>query len=182
MDKSKEEKSRESFFLEPRTKNPRVFQMDDFHLQSKGDNYHATEQDIREKLAEANKNFKDLTAKIDKMEADAQEKLDKELGKVKRQIEESKTKVVETLALFAALFTFLSLQVNILTEETNIENIIGLILISGGMITFFVLILDIMVKTHDEANSKIMKWRFNSLLAVTVLLIINGILIMILKV
>lgn len=176
------DKSKEDFFLGQRLRNSKLFHEVDSHSsQNKDDSYYANGDDIRELLSEANTNFKDLTAKIDKMEADAQVKLDKELSKVKQQIDESKTKVVETLALFAALFTFLSLQMKALTDQTDIDRIIGLILISGGMVTFFVLILDIMIKTRAEANSKIMKIRFGLLLSISILLIISGILMLTLK-
>lgn len=132
---------------------------------------------INRKLDEANQKFLELEEKIEETKNDTKTRIDKELEVVRQKIDESKTRVVETLGLFVALFTFLSLQVQIFKDERNIDQIIGLVLITGGLITFFVLVLDIMIKNKDDAKG-LLKTRFFLLLIVSLLLVAAGILIM----
>lgn len=135
------------------------------------------EVDINRKLDEANIKFLDLEKKIEKTAKETKIQIDKELLDVRQKIDESKSRIVETLGLFVALFTFLSLQVQIFKDERDVDQVLGLVLITGGLIAFFVLILDIMIKNKDDAKG-FLRTRFFLLLAISLLLVGAGILIM----
>lgn len=179
MDKNKK---RASFLFgsQPKDKSD-GFSWTDTGTPDDEDNYYASFRDLSRKLKEVNEDFEKLTTKIEEVEKETRTKLDNELDKVKGQIVESKTKVVETLALFAALFTFLSLQVQALKEQTSIDRVVGLVLVCGGIVAFFVLILDIIIKTPDDASTKILKIRFISLLIISLLLVGCGIMFLTVK-
>lgn len=140
------------------------------------------ESRLNDKLAEANEKFDQLindTKKelkiIRKSVKTSESEMEDKIVNVSKEIDESKDRVVETLALFAALFTFLSLEVQVFKGEQDPNKLIGLILIAGGLVTFFILILDLMIKSKGESKD-LMKTRFFLLLTMSIFLIIAGIL------
>jgi hypothetical protein len=139
--------------------------------------YSANIEELNNKISEANKHFEELTKELDSFKSSMAKKLDDEIGTVKEQVSESKSRVVESLGLFAALFTFLSLQVQVFKDQASTDNVIGLVLITGGLITFFVLILDIMVKTKEDSKY-FLKVRFFLLLTMSVLLVASGVMLL----
>jgi len=174
-------KSKTDFFNIKREErsNRNVFNLEhkDMHASELKNDYSETDAYINKKLDEANESFTKLENKVEQIERSTKSKIDKELSDLRLRIDESKSRVVETLALFAALFTFLSLQVQIFKEQTDVDQVLGLVLITGGLITFFVLILDLMIKNKDDAKN-FLRIRFFLLLSISVLLIACGILMM----
>ncbi len=136
-------------------------------------------KELNDQLADSKKQIGELIQTTEESFSDMRNKMEKERATVRKQIDESKTKVVETLALFAALFTFLSLQVDVLKGEDDTDKILGLVLITGGLITFFVLILDSMVKTREPVG--FLKKRFVMLYVMSILLVLAGVLMVQLK-
>ena len=157
-------------------------------------NFEAQDRELNEKINQANEKHEKLVKKTEKQfnatkiefekevarmqKQLVEDKLDlkKDVDLVKDQIDASKDRVVETLAVFAALFTFLSLQVQVFKDETNPNKLLGLVLVSGGLITFFVLILDLMIKTKSETQN-FLKTRFYLLFFSSVILIGVGVLL-----
>ncbi|GEM_PF-3709137 len=133
----------------------------------------AIDKELNDKINAANKRFDSIVASTEAELRSVRKTVNDQLKEVTKQIDESKNRVVETLALFAALFTFLSLQVQIFKDERDPDIVIGIVLITGGLITFFVLILDLMIKSKGESNN-LMKTRFFLLFATSILLIIAG--------
>lgn len=136
-----------------------------------------TDRELNRKIEEANAKIEKLVEKTEKSLNQTKGQMETDFKEVKKQIDESKGRVVETLALFAALFTFLSLQVQIFKEERDAGRMIALILITGGIVTFFVLILDLMIKSKNDSES-LQTIRFSLLLAMSMLMIISGVLLM----
>lgn len=138
------------------------------------------EQKLNTKITDAENKIKEtqdqFNKKIQNSEARIQhlnKKLEKDMIEVKKGIDDSKNKTVETLAVFAALFTFLSLQVQILRDSKSVHQLMGFSLVSAGLVTFFVLILDLMIKSKSELYVSFYV-RFGLLMAVSSALIIVG--------
>lgn len=143
--------------------------------------FDATIDELNERIAQSDAHFEEIERKIAAMADETQKKIEGDVSIIKEKIEESKARVFETLALFVALFTFLSLQVQIMKDERNINNIVGLVLISGGLITFFVLILDIMVKSKGGSKDHYV-FRFFLLLVLCLAFIACGLTVLYFKV
>ena len=150
----------------------------DGHIDETGsERYYANLEQINSDIAEANKKI-DKAVKMsqdsaNKLQAKVENQLEKLRGEVRSQVDDSKNRVVETLAVFAALFTFLSLDVQIFKTQTSPNKIIGLILISGGLITFFVIMLDAMIK-HDDDAEKFWQTRFILFYILSIALVVAG--------
>ena len=141
-------------------------------------NFSGTIEDLDKKIDFVNERFDQLKAEMQKVTDDAQKNLKTETDKMSQKVEESKGRVIETLGLFVALFTFLSLQVQIMKDETNIIHITGMLLLSGGMISLFVMLLDLIIHAKDGSEHK-PGLRFTVLFGICILLIGGGIVILI---
>lgn len=141
-------------------------------VETRDESTDATTRAINNRIAEANDKISTINKDIIKSR--------EEIADLKRQITDNKTKQIETLGLFVALFAFLSVQVQIFKEQRDPIVLIGLSLISGGLITFFVLILDLMIRARHEIDSLVYV-RFFLLLTVSLCLSTVGIMLVIIK-
>lgn len=139
------------------------------------DDYKTNIDELNEKIRESNDSYNTIQREIKKLKRDTKKQFKDEMGEIRNKIEQDKNRVVETIGVFAALFTFLSLQVQIMKEEREPIAIIALVLVTGGIITFFVLILDLLVRSRDEVGG-IFLLRFCLLLAMSSLMLICGVL------
>lgn len=71
-----------------------------------------------------------------------------------RDINELKTKVVELLAVFVALFTFVSLDFSLLKAGVHIWVSAALILIAGGLLLSFLLVMHYILRDKDANKEK----------------------------
>lgn len=83
-------------------------------------------------------------------------KLDTIQDKIDNKIENSKIKVIETLGIFVALFTFVSVEFQAFRQMNNLNSIAGMTLIMLGSLSFFVIIMDI-VLNNQFSDKKIIK-------------------------
>lgn len=82
-----------------------------------------------------------LKEKIEKYES-RMEKIKDDLDK---KIDDSKIRIIETLGIFVALFTFISINFQVFKSYKNPVAISGLILILLGSLTTFITILDFLI-------------------------------------
>jgi len=71
------------------------------------------------------------------------------LDEMKKEINSSRLKVIETLGIFAALFTFISIEFQTFRIYKNPASIGGLTLILLGSLLFFVITLDYILNKED---------------------------------
>jgi hypothetical protein len=76
--------------------------------------------------------------------------LEKRLDDDESKIEETKSQNIETLGLFVALFTFISVEFSLFKELTDFNMTISLTLIIAGLLIFFVLLLHNVVRTANS--------------------------------
>lgn len=86
---------------------------------------------------------------------------------IRKEIDNSKLSVIETLGIFVALFTFISVEFQILKNTTSIFSMLGLSFVMLGSLVFFVLILHLVLNKDSRRI-------FNFLLGTSLLFIIMG--------
>jgi len=69
--------------------------------------------------------------------------------KLKEEIEKSKLKIIETLGIFVALFTFISVEFQTFRIYQDPKEISGLTLILLGALLFFILIFDLILNKEN---------------------------------
>jgi len=111
---------------------------------------------INEYLKTINKNQKE-TLKIqkdnlDKFKKDYQDSIDLKTTELEKKIESSKLSVIETLGIFVALFTFISIDIQIIKSTYNLLSLVGFILITLGSLLFFIVTLHSIVTSSDKKN------------------------------
>lgn len=67
-----------------------------------------------------------------------------------KKIDDSKLSIIETLGIFVALFTFISIDIQILKSTFNLLAITGLIFVTLGALLFFAIVLHVLVTEHTE--------------------------------
>lgn len=78
------------------------------------------------------------------------EKFERRLTEDENKIEESKNQNIETLGLFVALFTFISVEFSLFNDIKDFNSIISLTFIIAGLLAFFVLLLYNVVRTANS--------------------------------
>ncbi len=106
--------------------------------------YISSSQVMNELKKEVDKQTSDLKLKIFEIKKDSKDIKDE----LEHKIEGSKLKVVETLGIFVALFTFISIEFQVFRSYENTIAISGLTLIILGSLTFFVIILDFVLNVN----------------------------------
>lgn len=91
--------------------------------------------------------LKNFTSKIGKDENNLKNRLEE-------KIDDSKLSVIETLGIFVALFTFLSIDIQIMRSTFSLIGLLGFILLTLGSLLFFVIILHILVVSDKKIDSK----------------------------
>jgi uncharacterized membrane protein len=91
------------------------------------------------------RDIKDITNDLVK---ESEDKLDK-------KIDDSRTKTIETLGIFVALFTFVSLEFRAFTMFQSFSAISAITLIILGGLILFIIILDLVIKATDSIFCKI---------------------------
>jgi hypothetical protein len=134
---------------------------DDKH-KTRNVDYSETEVALNERISELDKKIDGLVKKTDKIKNDTS-----------REIQESKNRVVETLALFAVLFTFLSAQVSIFKDAPR-DKVVPLVFITSGLLIFFILTLDFMISSSTENSVRYTRAKFFILAIMTVGLLCAG--------
>jgi hypothetical protein len=99
------------------------------------------------------------------------------LTHVEDKIDENRTKLVETLGLFIALFTFISVEFSIFQRITTISQVLSLTFILAGLLILFVLVLDLVMRSSIGSENITPIKYFGRLFILTIILIVIGILI-----
>jgi uncharacterized membrane protein len=68
--------------------------------------------------------------------------------------DEARTRSIIIMGIFAAIFTFLSIDIAILREVCDFEKIVGLMLLTGGILIGFILTLDAIARSWLGKSSK----------------------------
>lgn len=93
--------------------------------------------------------------------------------RLRDKIDDSKLKTVETLGIFVALFTFVSIDYQVFKSYKNPLTIGGLIFILLGSLTMFVILIDYLIINSDK-NNKIKKRIQAELWLVNILFLVIG--------
>jgi hypothetical protein len=72
---------------------------------------------------------------------------------VEGKLDDSKTQLIETLGLFVALFTFISVEFSLFKEIKVFSAVISLTLVVAGLLLFFVMLLHLMLKLEKNWTS-----------------------------
>lgn len=121
--------------------------------------------------------LQDLGTKI----KDLQDKL-KEVKDFKSEVYEklsdTKTKIIESLGIFVAFFTFVSVQFQIFDRAENLSNsfLTGLTLILLGGLTTFICLLDQVLNDHKE-EKRLRKTRSGRILLIAIFIVLIGVLL-----
>lgn len=118
-------------------------------------------------LKKIKKQIGNFTSKIKKDEYNLKNKLEE-------KIDNSKLSVIETLGIFVALFTFLSIDIQIMRSTFSLIGLLGFILLTLGALLFFVIILHILVVSEKKITSKfILGLFFTTVFIVTGIYFVN---------
>lgn len=98
------------------------------------------------------KQIKDLVDKQNAIYKEFQRQEDR-LLRVENKIDENRTQLIETLGLFIALFTFISIEFSIFKEVNVFSAAVSLTLIAAGLLIFFVLLLHVLLRTGKNWQS-----------------------------
>ncbi len=123
-------------------------------------------------------------SRISQMAKDIEEDFKKKSEKIKdeiktsedrlnKKIDDSKLKIIETLGIFVALFTFVSIDFQVFRAYKNPWSIGGLILILLGSLTMFLILLDYLI-INSYANNKIKKKIQSELWLVNIVFLVIG--------
>ncbi|MBP9814367.1 hypothetical protein KBC80_04240 [Candidatus Woesebacteria bacterium] len=81
---------------------------------------------------------------------------ERRIQKVEDKMDESKTQLIETLGLFVALFTFISVGFSIFQGlKPDVHGAISFMLLLGGLLIFFILLLHVIVRMGKDVWSKV---------------------------
>lgn len=80
------------------------------------------------------------------------------LSKFQANSKELQTKTIEMLAVFVALFTFVSLDFSLLKNSINLGVSVSLILIAGGLLFAFVLLTHLVLSPRESKKNDNWNW------------------------
>ncbi len=116
------------------------------------------QKDVFKKLKETEDNNKTTTWLLDRLQ---------------KESKEEKISFITFSGIFVAIFTFLSIQINLIQSTSGIGRVAGLVTLTVGLLLGFVLLLDQIAKSDKEITMESLKrsWKFYIL---TIILIITG--------
>ncbi|MDD5639660.1 MAG: hypothetical protein PHR47_02540 [Candidatus Pacebacteria bacterium] len=85
----------------------------------------------------------------DNIKKELEEEINRETKELENKIENSKIKVIETLGIFVALFTFISVEFQIIKQGNTLLGVSGLTLLLLGSLLFFVIVMDMMLAINN---------------------------------
>lgn len=88
---------------------------------------------------------------------------------VKKELNEYKAKFIEILAILTALFTFISVDVQVFKSEISSLAVAGIVLIMLGALLLFVVVLNMINNTENTHNKK-----NTSVLLISLVLLVAG--------
>jgi hypothetical protein len=107
---------------------------------------------IEERFDGAEEKSKEVTEKIGTDLNNAQESLELKITELKND----QLNVIQTLSIFVAFFTFVSVEFKVLTSTaSDISQVTGFTLILLGALTFFVLLIDFVLNTKLSFNKTV---------------------------
>lgn len=101
--------------------------------------------------------------------------LEQKLSDTDKKIEQSKDKNIETLGLFVALFTFISVEFSLFRTITDFSAAVSISFIAAGLLIFFVLILHLVIISSGNNTSWFIKGFYVFLFLIAIILVYSGI-------
>lgn len=133
---------------------------------------------LEEKIKNLEKRTEEKIKKLDEVIKTDVEKITKETkDELSDKIDDSKLKTIETLGIFVALFTFVSVEFQVFRMLDDPQSIAGLTLILLGSLLTFITVLDSVlskVKLQEDIKFKVLKPKSWPLVFIWMLLIILG--------
>jgi len=124
-------------------------------VQERYKNYYNKLASEKTLLSEKNKIIDELkkyadkeTEKLNQQIKDIKNNAKETKEKLENKIDDSKLKIIETLGIFVALFTFISIEFQVFRSYESAMAIAGLTLVILGSLTFFVTILDFVLNVN----------------------------------
>lgn len=125
--------------------------------------------------------LKTVKSDVDKVKMDViiiKDDFNKTIGETKdkldSKIDSSKISIIETLGIFVALFTFVSIDVQILKTDLSLLAIVGFILVTLGALSFFVVSLNLLV-TKSTSDIKDLKLQYIVAVILTIAFFVSGV-------
>lgn len=94
--------------------------------------------------------LEEMSESTAKIQIDKMNEYDIKLGEMEKRVKDAQTNVIEALALFAAFFTFVSVNVQIFAGVTNLKSAMWFTILLMGALGFFALIVHIIIKEEDK--------------------------------
>ena len=137
------------------------------------------------KIGKIDKKIKEQEERTKKITKKIEEKFNKKIEitirttekELSNKIDDSKLKTIETLGIFVALFTFVSVEFQVFRMLDNPQSIAGLTLILLGSLLTFITVLDSVlskVKLQEDIEFKLIKPKSLPLIFIWILLLIFG--------
>ncbi len=99
---------------------------------------------------------------------EAFEKLETKFQKMKEEFDKDKTSFIKFCGIFVSIFTFISVDVQILKTISNVYQLVGFVFVFAALLMGFVLILDYLI--NDERNIR----KFGIITVVLIAFVIIG--------
>lgn len=103
--------------------------------------------------------------------------LEVKLRDLQSEVNETKLKTIETLGVFVAVFTFISIDFQILRTVEHPLDVFALLFLSAGLLMLFPLLINYVVN-----DNKIWNYKFNRLFFISILLVFIGAFLMVTRV
>lgn len=104
-------------------------------------------EETNKKLQEVNSEYVNIKNKIDELYG----ALEETKRENKKSLEDSRMKATETLGIFAAIFTFISIDFQAFKSDKP-SQVIALVLIFGGILINFALLLDYIIRDKEQQH------------------------------
>ena len=129
------------------------------------------------KIGEIDEKIKKQENRVDEFESKMEDTARRTEDKLSDKIDDSKLKTIETLGIFVALFTFVSIDFQVFKMFNNPQSIAGLMLILLGSLLTFITVLDSVlskIKLQEDIKFKLLKPKSWTLVFIWMLLMILG--------
>lgn len=133
--------------------------------------------DYEKSLQEQAKKFEQGISKSTEKFSGKTKELSKEFQtKFENKVESGKLNIIESLALFAAFFTFVSTSVQIFTKVSNLFSAMCFMILMLGLLGMFTLLIDVIVRNNfpSEKDRQGNDWRLHKYLASLFFILVAG--------
>lgn len=126
-------------------------------------------EDGNKKIIELNKTSFEIRTYFE----EKNKQLEDKLKRLEESAENNKMRLIEALGIFVALFTFISVNVQIFNKLTSVRPAIGFMLAMGGITIVILLVIEVIIRTHTD--KRVPYWHLIILFLIALIQIIIGI-------